>query len=179
MTKLIVIPQGVFDQYQADGVQFGKLLDTNYIASVSSVNDLAEIHRAIEQFPFQFCKDTDVTVVDSPLVGIALASTEPCVEQVQMRDLYNRVNSRVQTLELQSTGNAEQKFCGFMLYPVDENLWVAVQQRLHSDIGDPSRVSIEANRAFFDSMIQELLQTRSFPSVASTNLFTYYLEAQL
>jgi len=88
MIKLLVIPSPVFEQYKADGVLFNRLLDTNYIASVSSVADLAAIDRAINEFQFTFCQGTGIEKADSPRVGIALASQSDSLERFKMQDLH-------------------------------------------------------------------------------------------
>lgn len=178
MIKLLVLPEAVFDQYKTDGVQFNKLLCTEYMVSVSSVNDLAEIHLSLEEFPFDFSKQTPIEKADSPFVEIALTATDDnAVNQFTMQDLYNRLEERLETINLRKSGK-EQLGAVYYLYPVDENLWVAVQKSLHDDKGDPKQLSIKYNRNFFDSMINELTRTSSFEEVAKTNLFTYYLESQ-
>lgn len=177
MIKILVIPKPVFEQFKTDGVQFSRLCDTNYIAEVCSVSDLTEIHEAINKFPFTFCHQTGVELAPSPVTGLATAATSGEYGQHKLEDLYNRVEGRIASSALRKGLAPEGSLLQYELYPVDENLWVAVQQRLHSDNGDPSRLSTKANHALFDSMIAELLRTRTFESVASTNLFTYYLEA--
>ncbi|AEH03558.1 virion structural protein [Pseudomonas phage PhiPA3] len=179
MIKLLVIPEAVFDQYKADGVDFSKLLCPNYIASVSSVNDLAEIDAVINEFQFPFCSATPIEKAESPVVGIAIKANSDCDEQFKMQELHNRLEERIATLALRK-GN-EPPFVGvYYLYPVDENLWVAVQKSLHTNNVDPNRLSLKANHSFFDSMVNELtaLPGFKFEQAANTNLFTYYLESQ-
>jgi hypothetical protein len=177
MVKLLVIPQSVLEQFQTDGVQFTKLLDTNYIASVASVSDLADIHDAMNKFPFSFCQSTDVELADSPITGLAKAAEVSGLGQHKAVDLHNRVEGRIASNALMRAKTPSFGVYDYTLYPVDENLWVAVQQRLHGDNGDPARLSSKLNLALFDSMINELLRTRTFESVAATKLFTNYLEA--
>lgn len=182
MIKLLVLPQAVFDQYKADGVQFHKLLCTNYIAAsdVSSVNDLAEIDQAINEFPFAFGPGTPLEKADSPRTGIAMAATSDDLESYAMQKLQRLLDERVQTLALRRA--AQPKLTSvYSLYPVDENLWVAVQKSLHNQNGDPTRLSIVSNRSFFDSMICELSATPGikFEAVAASNIFTHYLESQV
>lgn len=176
MVQLLVLPEAVYEQYKADGVQFSKLLDTNYIAcsDVSSVNDLAQIDLALNQFPFVFSLDTNITLAPSPRVGIAIASQTDNLEKFKMQDLHNALEERVESIALRIT-NQPQLVNEYYLYPVDENLWVAVQKSLPITNSDPERLSIISNRTFFDSMINELLRTRKLEQVASTNLFSYYL----
>lgn len=178
MTQLLVVPEAVYEQYKTDGVQFNRLLDTNYIASVSSVNDLAQIDLAINKFHFVFCPATGVTLAPSPLAGIAIASTADNLERFSMKDLYNALEERIATITLRLT-NEPQVCSEYSLYPVDENLWVAVQKSLPITNSDPERLSIISNRTFFDSMINELLRTRKLAEVATTNLFNYYLMSKV
>ncbi|ARV76817.1 virion structural protein [Pseudomonas phage Phabio] len=177
MIKLLVIPSPVFEQYQADGVSFNSLLDTNYIASVSSVADLASIDSAINEFQFTFCQGTGIELADSPRVGIALASQSDDLNRFKMQDLHNVLEARIETLALRKVN--EQPSVGvYVLYPVDENLWVAVQKSLPNQNSDPTRLSLVNNHNFFDSMINELNRTCDLQQIASTNLFTYYLNSR-
>ncbi len=177
MIKLLVIPEAVYDQYKADGVQFTKLLCPNYIASVSSVNDLAEIDAAINEFPFRFCQGTQIEKADSPVVGIALKATSDDDNQFKMQELHNRVEERIVNMALRKANDSDY-ISVYSLYPVDEYLWVAVQKSLHTGSSDPDRLTIKANHTFFDSMISELTRACPFEQVMATNLFTYYLESQ-
>lgn len=178
MVQLLVLPEAVYEQYKVDGVQFTKLLDTNYIASVSSVNDIAQIDFALNQFPFVFCPGTCVVLAPSPRVGIALATQADNLERFKMQDLHNAVEERVETISLR-LANAPTLASEYTLYPVDENLWVAVQKSLPITNSDPERLNLINNRMFFDSMINELLRTCKIDQVASTNLFNYYLMSKV
>ncbi len=178
MTQLLVVPESVYEQFKSDGVQFNRLLDTNYIASVASVNDLAQIDFATSRFPFVFDPLTGVCLAPSPRAGIAIASTADNLERFKMKDLYNALEERIESIALRET--SKQSVCSeFTLYPVDENLWVAVQKSLPITNSDPERLSLISNRAFFDSMINELLRTKSLQTVAVTNLFNYYLMSKV
>lgn len=178
MVQLLVVPEAVYEQYKVDGVQFTKLLDTNYITSVSSINDLTLIDLALNQFPFVFCPGTGVVLATSPRVGIAIASTADNLERFKMQDLHNALEERVETLSLK-LANDPNVVNEYILYPVDENLWVAVQKSLPITNSDPERYATISNRTFFDSMINELLRTCKLEQVASTNLFSYYLMSKV
>lgn len=178
MTQLLVVPEAVYDQFKTDGVQFSRLLDTNYIASVSSVNDLAQIDIAMNQFPFVFCPGTGVHLAPSPRAGIAIASTTENLERFKMQDLHNALEERIETITLRQA-NQPKVVSEFSLYPVDENLWVAVQKSLPITNSDPERYALVSNRTFFDSMINELLRTCKLPQISTTNLFNYYLMSKV
>jgi hypothetical protein len=177
MVKLLVLPADLLEHFRNDGVQLTKLLDINYMSSVASVSDLAAIHDAINKFPFKFCSATKVELADSPVTGLMQLASGVGVTNPKMQDLHNRVEGRITNNALTKALHPSLECYEYSLYPVDENLWVAVQKSLHTGNGDPARLSIKANRALFDDMIGELMRTRTFESVASTNLFTYYLEA--
>lgn len=177
MVKLLVIPADIMDHFQSDGVQLTKLLDINYMSSVASVSDLAAIHDAINKFPFRFCANTKVELADSPVMGLAQLANSVDGTCAKSQDLHNRVEGRISNNALTKALHPSLECYEYCLYPVDENLWVAVQKSLHTGNGDPARLSIKANRALFDDMIGELMRTRTPESVASTKLFTYYLEA--
>jgi hypothetical protein len=177
MTRLIVLPASTYDRYKTDGVQFSKLCDTNYITEVSSVTDLAEMQDAHDNFTIEFCSVLDVCLAEPPLALLAKSAATLDAYQAKWRELHNRLEGRMQSLHLRQ-GTSARTIRSYTLYPVDENLWVAVQQRLHDVIGDPSRLSVKVNRDFFDSVIGELLRNRSFELVAATKIFTNYLESQ-
>lgn len=178
MAQLLVVPEAVYDQYKTDGVQFTRLLDTNYIASVSSVNDLAQIDIAMNQFPFVFCPGCGITLAPSPRAGIAIAATADNLERFKMQDLHNALEERIETITLRHA-QLPKVVSEYILYPVDENLWVAVQKSLPITNSDPERYATISNRTFFDSMINELLRTCKLEQVASTNLFNYYLMSKV
>jgi len=177
MVNLLVIPADILEHFRNDGVQLTKLLDINYMAQTVSVSDLAAIHTAINKFPFRFCEATKVELASSPLTQLQIAANGVEGSCPIMQDLYNRVDGRVTNTQLKESLHPSLQCYEYSLYPVDENLWVAVQKSLHTGNGDPARLSIKANRALFDDMIGELMRTRTPESVASTKLFTYYLEA--
>ncbi len=178
MVQLLVIPASIMEHFQSDGVQLTKLLDINYMSSVASVSDLAAIHDAINKFPFRFCQATKVELAASPVSGLAELANSVNGTNPKMQDLYNRVEGRIANNLLALGANPVTECYEYCLNPVDENLWVAVQKSLHMGNGDPARLSIKANHALFDDMIGELMRTRTSESVASTKLFTYYLEAK-
>lgn len=177
MVNLLVIPADILEHFRNDGVQLTKLLDINYMSKAVSVSDLAAIHCAINKFPFRFCENTKVEIATTPLAQLQVAANGVEGSCPIMQDLYNRVDGRVTNTQLQDSLHPSLQCYEYSLYPVDENLWVAVQESLHKANGDPARLSIKANLRLFDSMIGELMRTRTFESVASTKLFTYYLEA--
>lgn len=178
MIQLLVIPEAVYQQYKTDGVQFTQLLDTNYIASVSSINDLAQIDLAINSFPFVFCPLSGITLAPSPRAGIAIASTADNLERFQMQQVHNALEQRIETITLRNTITVQQA-SEYSLYPVNETFWVAVQKSLPITNSDPERLAVISNRAFFDSMINELLRTCKLEQVSMTNVFNYYLMSKV
>lgn len=177
MIKILVIPSTVFDTYKADGVSFNRLLDTNYIAEISSVADLASIDCAINEFPFKFCQGTGIELATSPRVEIALASQSDDISRFKMQVLHNALEGRIETLALRKASQPPSVGV-YSLYPVDENLWVAVQKSLPNQNSDPVQLALVNNHNFFDSMINELNRTCDLEKIASTNLFTYYLSSR-
>jgi hypothetical protein len=178
MPQLLVVPEAVYDQFKTDGVLFNRLLDTNYIASVSSVNDLAQIDIAMNKFPFTFDPSSGVSLAPSPRAGIAIAASTDNLERFKMQDMHNALEERIETIALRHASQL-QVVSEYSLYPVDENLWVAVQKSLPITNSDPERYALVSNRTFFDSMINELLRTCKLSQVAPTNLFSYYLMSKV
>jgi hypothetical protein len=163
----MVIPHDVAVMMKEEGISFSRLGDINYIAEHLSAVDIADIHQALSDFPFAFSPELGITLADSPLAALAAEES--------LQDLHYRVNGRIETNSMRRGSDAEKLPHVFTLNPVEENLWVAVQQRLHKEPGDPSRLLLKSNRGFFDSLIGQALHTMPFERMCSTNLFTYYL----
>lgn len=178
MTQLLVIPEAVYNQYVADGVLFNRLLDTNYIASVSSINDLAQIDIVMSSFPFQFDDASGINLAVSPRAWIAIAASKDDLDRFKMQDIHNALEERIETITIRQT-NQPKVVSEYSLYPVDENLWVAVQKSLPITNSDPERYVIINNRTFFDSMINESLRTHKLNDISLTNLFNYYLMSKV
>lgn len=177
MVKLLVVPAATLECLQTDGVELSKLLDVNYIAKNVAVGDLADIHIATSKFPFSFCKETEVVIAPTPLTMLLKATNGTEANDHRLQDVYSRVERRVLNETLVQGGKLNQDCHEYTLYPVDENLWVAVQKSLHTGNGDPDRLSVKVNLDFFNEMLGELRSSRTMSNVASTKLFTYYLEA--
>lgn len=167
MPRLIVVPHDVVAMMQNEGICLSKLDDPDYMAEHLAISDLADIHFAQAAFPFQFAPELEIQMLPSPLA--ALATSEKHAE------VHYRLNGRIETCSLRNTGVSSEYLLGHSLYPVGENLWVAVQQRLPRESGDPSRLLLKANHALFDGMVAQVLHTFSFEKMCRTNLFTYYL----
>lgn len=167
MPKLMVITHDVKVMMDNEGLPLSKLDDINYMAKYLSVADLADIHTSLENFPFQFDPELGIELADSPLALLAVDNSH--------EDLHYRVKARVETNSLRNSSDREGVIPSFSLIPTGENLWVAVQQRLHTEPGDPNRLLLKTNTEFLDTLIGQVLHTQSFESVCSTNLFTNYL----
>jgi hypothetical protein len=175
MPSLLVIPAAVYSTLQDSGLGLSKLKDFNYMEKNMSASDLADIHVAQLKFPFTFSPELGIVMAQSPLDQLAIRLSEEGPDAQLHQDLYYRVNGRIQTCMLRSGGNAANTVYEYSLHAVDENLWVAVQQRLRDEPSDPGRLLLRANSSFFDELIAQALHTLPFERVCSTNLFTYYL----
>ena len=169
------MPDDTFTMLQEAGLGLSKLKDINYMAKNLSVIDLADIHVALQEFPFSFSQELGISKAPSPLDQLAGVLSSAGPEADLLQDLYNRVNGRIETYQLRKGENLTVPVHQYRLHAVDENLWVAVQQRLRDEPSDPSRLLLRANSSFFDDMIAQVLHTSSFDRMCSTNLFTYYL----
>lgn len=176
MTTIIVLPENVYNQYKADGVVFSKLSNVNYMVEVSTVNSLAEIQEAIVNYPFNHTSEIlDLQLAESPLTMISKYVALQEADEATYRELYNRLEGRVANAALrQGNANVVRKYT---LYPVEENLWVAVQQRLHDVISDPGKLQIKVNSSYFNQVIQSLSMSMPIYEIAKTNLFTNYLDS--
>lgn len=167
MARLLVVPEDIMSMMVQEGLPYSLLHDCERMSTALSAHDMAEIHLAQKAFPFEFDVDLDITMARSPLVELA--------EDPNCASLYERVSRRVATLTLREETNPADFTPVYTLYPVDETLWVAVLQRQDSHDGDPHRVRLSSNQAFFDAMMAQALHHHSFERVCRTNLFTYYL----
>lgn len=175
MPHLLVVPEDTFETLQAFGHSLSKLEDVNYMVENISASDLADIHVAHVDFPYELPAELGIGKAPTPLEFLAKAMDDPTTNTDSLQNLYNRVNGLVQTRLLKVADKSVNSVCEYVLHPVNENLWVAVQQRLRHEASDPSRVLLRANESFFDSMIAQALQLFKFEQVCSSNLFTYYL----
>lgn len=167
MPCLAVVPHDVIVMMQNEGFCLSRLDDADYMAEHLAVSDLADIHFAQAAFPFQFSPELRIELLPSPLATLSVMEKHS--------DLYYRLNGRIETCSLQKADGPSDCLLSHTLYPVGENLWVAAQQRLPRESGDPSRLLLRANHAFFDAMVAQVLHTFSFENMCKTNLFTYYL----
>lgn len=166
MTKLYVVPHDVMAILQAEDIPVSVFKDVRELIKRLSASDIADIHQAMLAFPFHFDPEVNLTLALSP--AAVLLSEE------QHTSLHYRVKERVDSYALQPT-TEESYYPSYTLNPVDENVWVAVVQRHHTDGSDPGRQLLVNNRSFFDGLIAQVLHTLSFEKMCATNLFTYYL----
>jgi len=166
MPKLFVVPRDVVDMLKAERIPLSILNDPAKMAAQLSAHDIADIHFAMERFPFVF----DATL------GIQLAATP--FQQLSSHDefaaVYNRVKECVDTEALKAL-DGDAFVTSYTLNPVDEALWVAVLQRQDRQAGDPGKQLLTSNHSFFDGVIAQVLHKFSFEKMCATNLFTYFL----
>lgn len=166
---LYVAPQEVVDILEAEGIPLKVLRDTEELAKHCSVQDLTDLQLAHERFPFEFDPVLEITQALSP---------RDRLEKTRDKDdpLLYRVEESVTTAKLKEAKHPVEFTPVYTLNIVDENTWVAVQQRLHTPSADPNLL-LSSNQAFFDALITQVLHTLSFEELCATNLFAYYLGA--
>ena len=169
MPVLYVVPHDIVEMMNNEGISLKVLSDLDQLAQALSAHDMAEIHLAQTEFPFRFDPSLAIELGQSPVKQLALNGKH--------EELHYRVTGRVNSLKLTQQATAEKFTPVYTLNIVDENTWVAVQQRQHTQSADPVRLLRSLNQAFFDSLIAQALQTQSFEEVCKTNLFTYFLES--
>jgi hypothetical protein len=152
---------------EAEGISLKVLGDIDQMARLLSAHDMADIHLALQGFSFSFDSELQIELAQSPLTRLSASETHESV--------HYRVNERVQSQTLRQQAEGKNFTPVYTLNPVDENLWVAVQQRLHNQTADPSQLLLSSNQAFFDDLIAQALHCLPFEQVCKTNLFTYYL----
>jgi len=175
MPALLVIPEDTFVVMREASLNLAGLCDINYMSKHLSASDLADIHIALHEFPFVFSSELGFEKAKSPLDQLAQIMNEESKDSIKLQDLYNRVNGRIDSYMLNKSLNADNSVYQYSLQVINENLWVAVQQRLRDKPSDPSRLLLRANASFFDDMMAQALHSIPFNRVCSTNLFTYYL----
>lgn len=166
MTTLHVIPASVYRMLEADGIALSCLRTQSDLVATMSVTDLAEITLAQRRFPYDFDKATDIQLPMTPYARLA------CV--AEYTELCDRLSARLESLELHEAARKTTLMSHYDLYPVDDSLWVAVEQRVHAEKHDPTE-QMKRHNDFFSAMMANALYTRRFEDVCATNLFTYYL----
>lgn len=169
MPTIQVVPHELVEALEAERLPLSVLGDIEHMAEVMSVDDLAGCQLARMDFPFTFDAELEISLASSVLNDLSHTTVH--------ENLHNRVEERVQTLQLQQVADASTIVPQYTLYPVDESLWVAAQQRLRVTDGDPGRQLLSCNQGFFDTLIAQALHTHSFESVCKTNLFTHYIQS--
>lgn len=154
---------------EAEGLSLKTLADTDTMAQQLSPLDLAEMERAFHAFPFKMDADLGIELAPPPLQRLAVSG--------EHEDVMSRVRERVETEKLKESVDGGKFTPVYTLNPVDENTWVAVQQRLHDSGTDPSNSLLSSNQGFFDSLIAQALHAHSFEKVSASNIFRYYLES--
>jgi len=169
MPDIYVLPSETAAALDDEGLSVVLLKDADLIARQLSAPDVALIEMACRAYPFEFEDGLDVQTALTPLARLR--------ESGRHEAFAERVEGCMENLRLQSI-ETDNKFTPvYTLNCVDENTWVAVQQRLHESSTDPSKLLLSSNRAYFDALIDQALHRHSFEKVCSGDLFRYYLGA--
>lgn len=165
MPDIYVVPHDVYEMMGQLDIPLKTLGDHDELVKVLSANDIADISIAQSEFPFTFSDELEIRVAKSPLLLLSLSDKYESIKQ-RVKDIV--ANKRLRSDNVEKTPV-------YVLYPVDEKIWVAVLQRQHTENADPGSHLLSTNHAFFDSMMANVLHTRPFEKVCNTNLFTYFL----
>ncbi len=168
MTTLVVVPKDVAAVMEGQGLNFDLFKDTNCMLKYLSAADVADILIASNDFPFDYGSMFTIDMEQN---------LQAYLQENENADKARRIQSRLETAQLQHAAQVDSFVPVYQLYCVDEKLWVAVQQKQHIEDCDPKRLLLKANSGFFDSLISQALQTQPFEAVCSTNLFTDYLSS--
>lgn len=167
MPDIYVVPSETAAILEAEGLPLSILNDVEAMVQKLTAPDLARIELAFRAFPFEFGIELDVQLALTPLTRMR--------ESGQHAAFIERVEGRIEQLRLNLEADGVNFTPVYTLNPVDENVWVAMQQRLHQSGSDPSSQLLSSNQAFFDALIDQSLQLHSFKTVSGSNLFRYYL----
>jgi hypothetical protein len=167
MPTLYVVSPNTVAMMEAEGQSLKALADLDTMVQQLSPLDLAEMELALKAFPFQFDAQLGIELASPPLARLAASGNHEA--------LMARVNERVETETLKESVTGEKFTPVYTLNPVDENTWVAVQQRLHDSGTDPSNSLLSSNQGFFDALIAQALHKHSFEKVCASNIFRHYL----
>lgn len=168
MTTLHVIPEGIYDQLVSEGVDLSFLYKSECLSTHLSAHDIAQIQLATESFPFKF----------DPVLQINIAKcevTEDGDSENSEQNMHYRVGEHLTQIRFELQSDKLERDATYRLKPIDADRWVAVQQRLHVQAGDPQPVT--SNRPFFEKLIAQALHVVPFETVCKTNLFSYYLDS--
>jgi hypothetical protein len=152
---------------EAEGQSLKIVTNVDTMSQQLSPLGMAEMELAFKAFPFQFDAELGIELAPPPLARLAVSG--------EHESLMTRVSERVETEKLKETAAGEKFTPVYTLNPVDENTWVAVQQRLHDSGTDPSNRLLSSNQGFFDELIAQALHVHSFEKVSASNIFRYYL----
>ena len=180
MIELLIIPEGIYENYLSKGVQFNKLLCPNYIVSVCSMADITDMDKANIEFPFDFSDVLPMKRVDPPSLLIEMKASSGSIDSFKLTDIHRRLKERQATIDLIPNtidDNIDPMINTYRLHNVDENLWVIVQSSEYVKTNDPVQLCIKANHEFFDSMLEILSNRLPLEQLATSNLFKHYLSS--
>lgn len=168
MPKLYVIPRDVHEYVLGSGNSYNLLTTSDGIAKLLSAADIASVQRAMSVFPFQFSPEAGIVFAPYPMT--TLGSDE------LYTDLLARATRKFEALalntDLEKTGTARE----YVYYPVDESVWVAVEQRVHES-SDPANTTLLINSDFFSALLNAVSNTLGINAAQRSNLLTYYLQS--
>lgn len=179
MVKIMVIPEALYEQYKAEGVQFNRLFELNYLTDTATVGELVEIDEAIVNFPKDFLIESKIQLIDSPIGQLRSLVNDNVNDYSEYKSLLDEIKIRLETNELRENDSNDMEYNIYTLKPIDEYLWVAVQKSMHVITSDPVKESVKANHSFINDMIKKLLDVLPFELVAATSLFRMYLDSNV
>lgn len=169
MAKLFVVPSDIAALLEGENRSLALLNDAEQIAQHLSANDIAEIHTATIQFPFEFDRNLDIQLAPSPLHTLMAQPGEKyqrLIERVQQRLDLAKLTTKVEAVETPR----------YSLNVVDGTLWVAVLQRQCNEEGNLDEMRVSQNQSFFSGLIAQVLHTLPFEAMCASNLFALYLK---
>lgn len=165
MMQLYVVPADVHERVMSVSRGcYNSLEKAEDLKKIFSLEDIASIATAFRRFPFRFESTIDIIMGRSPFEVISSAEPD---------SLYTR---RLKA-ELETRSDEPKLVSVYALYPVDNDTWVAVEQRVHNEKGYLQRTVIESNQEFISALLASVNFLVPFEELAKTELFTNYLTA--
>ena len=169
MLQLYVIPFELHKRVvDADPNLYRGLGDAEKVSELFSLTDQTEMCLSRKRFTFQFEECLPITMGRTP---VEIYSANP-----EYASLAERLSWQI-ILEEKKHPDKDNATYIYELYPIAGDAWVVVEQRVHEVPSHLKNPSIGLNREFFSKLIGYVYNDMPFHELASTDLFTLYLEA--
>ena len=177
MIKLLIVPQDIMAAIEDQDISRSIFMSISKMIEALSMQDIAEIAYFHERQQFDtltnnvFGGEQQTRPIEiHPPIKTLIDEYEDGRYSYQ----FEQALTRVRIKEVQD----ETVYIPvYSLYPVEETLWVAAMQRQRHEEGDPRKVFLAENSAFYNALVAQLLMNHPLEKVATTEVFGNYLKS--